>query len=1097
MAIALLVVLCCPFNVLAQIGTATITGVITDSTGAVIPDAEVTATNAATGVSTKTKSNGAGAYSLLYLQVGTYRLQIKKAGFQTDIHEGILLTAEQTAGINVMLQPGQVSQSIIVTANGEVLDTETASLGQTVNQETVTQLPLNGRNPASLTLLTPGATDATALIGSSQQYTTFPTETAASLNGGRRGTTFYILDGAPNMDFYGLFASPFPNPEATEEFKVINNNFDAQYGFTSGGVVSIVTKSGTNSWHGNAFDFLRNTDFNAEDYFSKLSPTLRRNQFGGSIGGPIIKDKLFIFGNYQGTRSSQTVYNSSQFVPSEAMLKGDFSALLDPSVMGTNTVQLHNPVTGAPYPNNQIDPSTYNSASLKLAALLPSSTDPLGKLQATEYGEVQNFNEATTRVDYAINGRQHLSGREFVNYFNQPTYSASLLDSNRSWIVNWQSYAGTWAWTISPTVVNSFTSSYSRMYDTSNSGLEANGKPICYSQFIDVSDPTTTPCSIEDLAVGGNGFSLGQNFNGINRWTASFDEALNISRGKHMIVAGVDILRLYWEENTNWLALPIISFGDTTPFSGYAMADFLLGDAQMFEQGGGESNAVNTWMAAPFVTDQFKAKPNLTFTFGMRWEPFIAPADTNGRLSVFIPGKQSTRYSNAPLGMVFPGDSGVPSKGVRNSYRYFDPRLGWAWQPSFSPNTSVRAAVGLFITPMEDSSYNHVSDEAPFSPTYSMQTGTPIGPGAPPLGIIPFSTPWSVYYPTGGVSPFPPFASPGAVPPSTASIVTPVSIPATFAANFQQGRTASWNLSIEHVFFRNWFARAAYVGSTSRHVNIPLDANPGYYSATPALDGARAYGNFGSVLTYASVGTDSYNGGQFTLERRLANGLQFTVNYTYSKTIDDASDASLAWVGSVTNPFNIGFDRGLSALDVPNVFTADFVYSTPSLTRANPVLRGALGSWEISGIFQAQSGQPVPIYSGVNNSGSDENADFADRVPGQSLKVHQGSKVQWLSQYFNTSAFTFNAPGTFGDAGRGPLFGPGIDNWDNTLSKNFQLTERVNLQVRWDMFNTFNHAMFANPNNSVSDGGGSFGHIFSTNSSFPARIGQAALKLSF
>lgn len=690
---------------------------------------------------------------------------------------------------------------------------------------------------------------------------------------------------------------------------MINNNFDAQYGFTSGGVISIVTKSGTNEWHGNAFDFLRNTDFNARDYFNKQSPTLRRNQFGGSLGGPIVKNKLFIFGNYQGTRSSQTIYNSTQFVPSAAMLAGDWSALLDPSVMGANTIQLHNPVTGVPYPNNQIDPSTYNPASLKLAALLPSSTDPLGKLQATEYGEVQDFNEATTRVDYAINEHQHLSGREFVNYFNQPTYSASLLDSNRSWVVNWQSYAGTWAWTISPTLVNSFTSSYNRMYDTSNSGLLANGKPICYSQFINVVDPSSTPCSIEDLEIdGGNGFSIGQNFNGINRWTATFGDALNISRGKHMIVAGVDVLRQYWDEDTNWLALPIIKFGSTTPFTGYAMADFLLGDAQSFEQGGGESNATHTWMVAPYVTDQFKVRPNLTFTLGVRWEPFIAPADTNGRLSVFMPGKQSTRYPNAPLGMVFPGDSGVPSKGAQNSYGYFDPRFGAAWQPSFSPNTSVRAAVGLFITPMEESSYNHVSDEAPFSPTYSFSTGTPIGPGTPPVGIIPFSSPWSIYYPTGGVSPFPPFASPGAVPPSSAAIVTPVTIQATFAPNFQQGRTTSWNLSVEHIFFKNWFARAAYVGSTSRHVNIPVDANPGYYSATPALDGARGYGNFGSILTYSSVGTDDYNGGQFTLERQFANGLQFTMNYTHSKTIDDASNPSLAWVGSVTDPFNIGVD---------------------------------------------------------------------------------------------------------------------------------------------------------------------------------------------
>lgn len=1078
-------------------GRASVTGVVADSSGAVISGATVTATNVSTGVTTGATTNGAGSYSILYLEVGTYNLQATRDGFQTDVKSGLLLTADQVAGINFSMLPGQVTQRVVVTASGELLDTETSSLGQVIDAQSISELPLNGRNPATLVLLTPGVADASPLVGGNQQYTTFPSDSAASTNGGRRGSTYYILDGAPNMDDYQLMAAPFPNPDATQEFRVISNNFDAQYGFAPGGVVSIVTKSGTNSWHGNAFDFLRNTDFNAEDYFAKSAPTLRQNQFGGSLGGPIIKNKLFVFGNYQGTRSSQVVYNSTQFVPSVAMLHGDWSALLNPSVMGGagNTIQLVNPATGAPYAGNQIPTGSYNPASVAIAGLLPSTTDPLGHIQATQFGEIQDFNENTVRVDWAINDHHHLSGRSFLNYFNQPSYSATLLDSNRSWTTNWQNYSGTWTWTISPTIVNSYTSSYSRMFDNSHSGLLVNGKPLCFSSYINVAEPQ--PCSTFPMAVGGNGFGFAQNYNAVNRWTATFTDSINITKGRHLMVAGVDVLRQYFIEDTDWHTQPIIDFGNTTPFTGYAMADFLLGDADYFQQGGGEYNTLYINRLAPYFTDQFKATPHLTFTAGVRWEPYLAPNVIGGRIAIWNPNHQSTRYPNAPLGMMFPGDSGVPAHGIPSTYNFFDPRIGFAWQPPFSPNTSIRAGFGMFMDAIEFSSWDHAADTQPFSPQYTFQTGTPVTSGSAPVGVIPFSNPWTVFTPTGGVSPFPPFPGPSYSPNSSVTFVTPTQIDTAFTKNFRQGRTTSWNLSVEHVFFTNWLMRVAYVGVSSSNQALPIELNPGYYSANPNLSGTRAHGQMASIAANISEGSDNYNGGQFTLERKFANGIQFQANYTRSKTIDDGSSASLAWNGDgITNPFDIGFNRGISSLDVPQIFVANFVYESPALTRQNQLIRTAFGKWELSAIYKAQSGNPIGIGSGTNNSGSDVYGDWADLVPGQPFNVHQGPKSQWINEYFNTNAFTINPPGSFGNSGRANFYGPGINDWDTNFSKNFQI-ERFNLQVRWEMFNALNHTMFGNPASCVCNGPGSFGHIYGTNGSFPARIGQAAMKLSF
>jgi len=1108
---------------LAQTGRANVTGVVSDSQGAVVAGATVTVINVSTGVATAATTNGSGAYNIIQIMPGVYKVRVEKEGFTAQVQEGFTLVAEQNAGLNYTLRPGRVSEQVTVQAGAEMVHTESAELGQTIGEQAINELPLNGRNPASLVLLTPGTIDVANTSGRFlQDFTTFPTETGTSLNGGRQGSVYFLLDGVYNMDSYELTAAPFPNPDATQEFSVIGNNFDPKYGFTTSGVVSIVTKSGTNRWHGDVFEYLRNGALNATDYFTNQTDQTHRNQFGGSLGGAIIKDKLFVFGNYQGTRLRYTNASGDSYVPSDAMRAGDFSALCtggftnglcnDRDSSGDVANQIWKPllvpdhsVAGATtnpdlyYAGNQVPVSQFDPGAVGLTNLLPHTTDRLGHLAVSSFPVVNDYNEETGRVDYNINDHQRLSGHAFLNFFNQPTYSANLLESNRSWIADWQNYGANWTWTINPHTVNTLNGAYSRLYASSNSGLLVDGKNVCYSQFSKVADNFPgTPCSIEDLNISGGpgpGLNLGQNFNGMNRWTAGFSDSLSISKGKHLIALGVDTLRQYWYENTNWQALPLMEFngGPNGNFTGYGFSDFLLGQESFFQQAGGESNVVHAWLVQPYVADQYKAKPNLTISAGLRWEPYTAPVIANGRTTYYVPGQQSTRYPNAPVGVVFPGDKGVPSAGSASDYNHFSPRVGIAWQPKALPNTSIRGAFGIYSTPIAYNSWNPVGDSAPFAPTFSFSAGQTIN--GQQIPIIPFGDPWSIYQPTGGTNPFPPFASPGYVPGPEATFTTPYNLYFVFNPHFNAGTAQTWNTSIEHQFGASWLLRAAYVGSETYHLPHRTNLNPGRFFCGPvgpnctdaqfALNGSPTDPAFGIKEQNNSDATASYNSGQFTLEHQMAHGLQFTANYTYSHTIDETSTN----IKDLHNPLCLVCNRSNSDLNLPHIFVANFIYHTPSLRGWNGAARAVLGGWEATGIYRAQSGVPFTVTSGLGQSyvGGTDHANFASSD--RTVHINSGS----LTNYIVASDFTQPGYGSQGDTGRNIANGPGTNIVDLGFIKNVSLNERYRFQFRWEMFNAFNHPTFARPDSNLNSG--TFGQIFST--ALPPRTMQAALKFYF
>ena len=1125
-------------SALAQGGLASINGTVTDQSGAVVARARVVATDNATGQSRETTTAENGTYVIPLLPVGVYSVTCSQTGFKSVTHVDVTLQADEKATVDFSLAVGQTVQTVEVSASAERLNTTNGTIGQIVSEKDIVELPLNGRNPAELVFLAPGATDGMKdQVFTRQDFTSFPTETGASVNGGRQGSTFYMLDGSNSMDNYENLASPMPNSDATQEFQVLTNNFDAQYGFSPGAVVSIVTKSGSNSWHGDAFDFVRNDALNARDPFALVKDPLKRNQFGASAGGKIIADKLFIFGNYQGTIEHRVVNSGSAYVPTTQMLSGDYSEFLTgtkmnlcgtggPANLNFDTGQVFDEKTAAnftcpagsqyagknvvvkqPFANNLINPALYNAVSMKFEnETLPQPTDPAGcgAPAVNNCGftivpgrvALQNFKEFTIKPDWYMSEKSHISGRVFWDKFSHPLESGGgdILIADRSWDTDFRNYGGNWVYTIHPNLINNVVVGYNETLANSVPGLRTkDGKPVSYSSFgVNVSDYPSTPPGIDELAT--SGFFVGQNTNIINRHNVSLGDTVTWTKGKHLVVAGVNVLDQTWDEATDWLALPLISFGNQ--FSSVAdaagnqigaspasFADFLLGDANGFEQGAGEFNHVHGISWAGFGQDTIRLKPNLTIMGGVRWEPFFPYTPSKGRIGLWRPGLQSTVYPNAPVGLAYPGDPGVPAtSGIQNELGIISPRLSVAWQPKALPNTSVRAAFGIFAAPFEFSFYNHAADTAPFSPTFSFGPTTTGGPAVPGGTPIPFQDPYSVWVPvtgtgTAGQSPFPPFASANYKPPSSTTFILPVQVQDGFARDFKLGKVQQWNVSIEREFRGDILLRAAYVGSEAYDLPLPLENNPGLYNADPSLFGVRGNANFSSVLDYTSVGTASYNALQLTFDKKFSHGLQFTSNYAFSKNLDEGSSASLAFNGSVPDPANIRFNRGKSNLDFTHIWTSYGVWELPKLAGQTKLVQQVLGSWELTGIWHLQSGLPFGIGGGGpqggNDSGSDIYGDRAD-LTGQPLGIKKGTKTQWLHQYFNPAAFQPNALGTFGDSPRNLIVGPHLDRIDMGVDKNFPFKERYRIQFRWELFNATNTPAYNYPNTSfVGSGAGS------------------------
>jgi len=1157
-----------------------LTGQITDPSGAAITGAAVTLTDVNTNSTQNAVTDGQGVYLFQLVPPGRYELKVTAGAFAQYQQNGIEINANSYATQNVQLRVAKAKgETVSVTADAELIDTTSAELGMTINQESVAELPLNGRDPSTLALLAPGMVDAgKAGVSWMQSGFSFPTEVAASANGGRIGSTFYMLDGVSNMDTYLGSNSPAPNTDATQEFRLISNNFSAVYGFSTGGVVSMATKSGSNQWHGGLFEFMRNGDLDAGNWSNHVQDTYRRNQYGGYVGGPAIKNHLFFFFNYQGTviaggPGSST--NSTQ-TPTVQMLNGDFSGLIDYAQAHSSNcgsgygVPASEQTTGCGWLNgpfqtikgipNQLiggaaslDPVATQFTNLGLpghAAPASGTASPTSTAQnlagdmfyaSANLGN-QTYNEYTARVDYDLSKSQRLTVRSYIDKYIQP---AGDTPGNVLSVLNLNTWNQTFGeqmwyfneivqhtWTVNPTTVNTATILWTQQ--SAHNGtpvVDTNGKNLCWSRFISITEPV---CYMEGAYFGPASGGWTEPSDEV-RGTMGISDTLIKTIHRHTISTGIDLIHQRAVENaSNYPADAIIGFN--SGYTGAGIADWLLGYMGNFEQGAGELADIQGWMIDPYVNDEFRVKPGLTLTLGLRWDPDFAPQSVGGRGAAFVPGQQSVMFPDAPAGLVFPGDQGVDAALRPSSKNFFEPRIGAAWQPKNWPHTSFHGAFGMFSGPVPYADYNHVVDIAPFAPALappapsnvplcsngSVSAACAPNTGQTIAGYMNFHNPYETSsFGTNGVSPFPPFANVNYKPPSNALIPGPVYLQDSFGRNFKAGMTQAWNASVEQQISNTMAIRVAYVGSESYHQSYVQDDNFAGYSyctsytslgcPAPAVapKPVAPYSDFTGILEYDSGATANYHALQTTFQRRMSHGLQAQSSFTWQKTIDVASSANIAASqNGIDNPKDLRWSRGISSASIPFDWTTNFVYNSPELKGQNFILREALGGWEISPIASWQSGAPFSIGPGSSQSAFGEPGygggclqfcagDRADRVPGVPLKVRQGGRAAWEKQYFNPAAFVTRHDGTFGNSGRDVIYGPPSFNTDAALMKNFPILERYQLQLRFEFFNAFNHVVMSTPDTGPTDS--TFGQInggTGSDAATPREI-QGALKFTF
>lgn len=1058
----------------AQYTTASLGGTVEDPAGAVVPGAEVTAQNEDTDLTRTVTTQSDGAFLFPALPIGAYKLTVAKPGFTTYVQTGIILTVNQAATQAVRLQVGAVSQEVTVSANVGVLTTRTGTVGQLIDQKRILDLPLDGREPQQLIFLATGTVDET---GTGPGYClanceggVYPGEQDASVGGMGTRAVNYQMDGAGHNDTYVNANLPFPNPDAVQEFNVQNENLSAQYGL-GGAVINIVTKSGTNQIHGDAFEFLRNGDLNARNFFAPTQDTLKRNQFGGSVGGPIIKDKLFYFGTYQGTRIRSAAQGQIAFVPAAAERNGDFSDI---------STQLVDPSTGTPFAGNQINPSLFSVPSQFFLKYIPLPNGPGRQLTFAGPSIVKTDDQWLAKADW-IHGRNQLSGSFFWTRFSEPpdiaTSKTNILaadgSGNRVTIKNLS-------------LNHSYSSSPTLLFNTwfgwdSQTGGSLSGAPF---GFPDAGVKIAAP-SPPELSFGASGFfGVGTNHLGdFDRGDWTIHEDVTLQRGAHELHAGGDVVRL-----KNHLVNTFTMAGEfdfTDQLSGSNLTDFMLGHASHFLQGGGEFKDLHGVLYSTYAQDNWRVNQKLTLNLGLRWDPYWPYTEEKGRVVCYQPGAQSQRFPKAPVGMLFGGSKHDPSCpadfGSYSNLGNFAPRLGFAYK--LDSKTAVRGGAGFYYTPPSTVASNGFVDTAPFGPRFDIR------------GDISFVDPFGSQ---GIPNPFPQQYGPS-LPGSDAAFTTPVSIYGTFELNWKVAQLATWNLTVEREVGNNWLVRAAYLGNKGTHLSTAVDGGANEANAALYIPGTstesntqerRINRNFGSVGLYGSLYNSHYHALQLDLEKRFSRGLSVLANYSWSKMIDNFGP----YGGFNTDPFNPNFDYGLSNDDVTHVFHFSGVWQVPNL-KMTGLAAGFLKGWEVTSIATWRSGFPFPIYSGSDNSFSGVGVDRADFI-GSSLsqaKLDPGrSHGQLIQEYFNPAVFAPNAVGTFGDSGRNILRGPGLFNTDFGLLKNTKITERASLQFRAEFFNFFNNVNFGQPDNSVADS--TIGQI--TSAGFP-RILQFALKILF
>jgi hypothetical protein len=1055
----------------AQTDTGLVSGFILDSSGAAIPGANVKMTDPATGRSFDAKTAPSGSYSVPAVPAGTYSLTASAAGFASQVQKGVVVDVGSKVEANFTLRPGTVTETVEVQGGTPLLEAENSSVGQVMPNHNIEELPLNGRTYSQLAELAPGAV---------HNYASRATD-AFALNGARSFQNEFLVDGMDNNSYIlgadsASTQAIHPSVDAIAEFRVESANYSAEYGRAQGGIITVAIKSGTNAFHGSAFEYLRNDDTDANNFFSNKAglarPPLKQNQFGGTVGGPVIKNRLFFFTSYQGTlTNSTTTFTSS--VPTPAEVLGNFGniAVFDPHTANAAGSRQE-------FPNNIIPASRFDSVGTALAKLYPVPN--LRGLVNNFSANALNLNhdqEGDARIDYQLtskdsifvrgsgDGRTIEQGPEFAspgnggNNFNQYPLSQPI-----------QSYSviGNWTRTISAHLVNEFRSGFTRL-DSNQLPLEST--PLD-SQFGITGVPAVAGLNgLPQIALGGFADLGSRTFEPNLKQTGVFQliDDLTWVHGAHIVKVGFDYHRNSNNAATSSSARGSYNFnGQFTSAtagvgSGSSVADLLLGQPNTATLSTEQTGDLRDDYYGAFINDTWKLTRKLTLNLGLRYEIQTPLWEDHNQQGDFDLNPQSTGY-----GTVLPAQPGsIQSRAFAGvQINNWAPRMGFAYQ--LAPKTVVRAAAGLFYGGL---GYQAIAQLGPANEPFFLSVSFPSASAAA-TSLVPLSG----GFPAGAVS--------------LANIKNPAAV--AIPSNFPLPLTYQWNFSIERELGYATVLTVTYVGSSTEHLPGFADANdpvPG----PGAIQARRPFPTFGMITLNAPFAHASYESLQSKVERRYASGVALLASYTYSHAIDNSVNGEDTNGGPTTpqNPRDTNAEKGSSDIDVRNRFIASGTWELPVGRRdrflgSNAVSRAVLGGWQIGGILTAQSGFALtPTVS--TNPANTESTGRPNRVC--SGKLSDPTVQMW----YQVTCFPSAAPFTFGDASRGSIEGPGLVSLDAFLSRNFRIGEKRALIFRWEAYNSLNHANFSAP--VLTTDTASAGSITST--VIPNREMQFALRLTF
>jgi outer membrane receptor protein involved in Fe transport len=1090
----------------AQQITGSIRGTVTDASGAVVQAAAVTARHVETGLTRTTFADNSGAYVLVELPVGHYKLTVGAKGFQEYIQEGISLDVNQAANVPVRLVVGTETQRVQVMADAQLIQTTSSSLGSVVGQSELVDLPLDGRNFSQLGLLLTGVVPLTA--GLKEAGGSLRDGQAYSVNGQRPESNNFLIDGANNVNSVDAGFVLKPPIDAISEFRILTHNANAEFGQNTGSTTNIVTRSGTNSFHGAVWEFLRNDAMDASDFSTHSVQPLKQNQFGGTFGGPIVKDRSFFFAYYEGFRNRQGEGIPST-VPSLLQRTGDFSELCPDSIGGfdPNTGicsdpnpghghQLYNFSTGAPVPVpfNKLNPP-FDPIALNILNFYPKPNNGLNSFVTTESLSVNN-DQFGLRFDQYLSPKDNLSLRYMysggpttdplsTSGANVPGFPVGEEDRAQNFVI-------TETHVFSPAVVGVARFSYLRnkfLFDQHLNHQPPSSLGFGY-------EPTLPEAAGPPFIQVGGYASVGDPITGPrNTFQNTFDLSGSLSwiRGRHELKFGGGFRR----DQIN--ALQGIATNGFFVFAQFpysdAFASFLTGQPVVFLQGGGNfGRHIRGKAFNVYGQDTFKINSRLTLNYGLRYDLPFPYTETHNLQNLFVPGAQSKVLPTAPAGLLYPGDPGVPAGLIPTQKTAFAPRIGLAYDPTGEGKWLVSAAYGIFYEPFYNGQGGPLQDPISAPPYLATpQAGFPVNFADPFNGSNPFDGSFSK--------------------PMTLLVVAP---------KLKLPYAQDWNLNVQRSFGKDWLFQVGYVGTSGTHLPRLIEGNPTvYYPGQSTPDNAiqrRLYSGctlaapdncvYASVGEIAGISNSIYHALETSLRKRFGYGVSFLASYTYSKSIDDVSSFNITGSASqpvagendlAQNPFDLAAERGRSMFDARHRLVLSYQWSLPFWRQGHTWYQHAFGNWQLNGIVTVQSGTPFTVFDSrdVSLQGSaPEISGFSSNRPNLVGDPNAGPKT--AAEWMNTAAFQRITPDPnspvqqFGNEGRNVVQGPAYANWDFAAVKNFRVTEGRELQFRGELFNFLNHTNLRLPVSDIASH--NFGVV---QSDMGPRVVQVALKFLF